>query len=148
MTPGGVLMKNLHLLRSLALASASMTAMSVAAYAQEAAAPAEETVVVTGSRVISDVANSPTPLTVVTTQALLSTTPSTLADGLAKLPVFQGDSGQRGGSNGAANSNGDFLDLRNFGQQRTLVLMDGMRVPPSNVSGSVDISTLPQELFS
>src|SRR3954463_4136201 len=47
-----------------------------------------ESVVVTGSRVISDAANSPTPLTVITTQQLLATTPSNLSDALNKLPVF------------------------------------------------------------
>jgi iron complex outermembrane receptor protein len=107
-----------------------------------------ETVVVTGSRVINDVANSPTPMTVVTTQQLLATTPSNLADGLAKLPVFQGNSSERNLSGGGGNGSGDFLDLRNFGQQRTLVLMDGMRLPASNRDGVVDVSTLPQELFS
>jgi iron complex outermembrane receptor protein len=142
-------MKNLRLLRLVTLASVSVTAMSAAAFAQSAGVGTDtETVVVTGSRVITDVANSPTPLTVVSTQQLLATTPSNLADGLAKLPVFQGNSSERNSSSGAGNSSGDFLDLRNFGQQRTLVLMDGMRLPSSNQAGSVDISTLPQELFS
>ena len=35
-----------------------------------------EQVVVTGSRVISDIANSPTPITAVSTEQLLTTTPS------------------------------------------------------------------------
>jgi hypothetical protein len=41
-----------------------------------------ESVIVTGSRVISDAANSPTPLTVISTRQLRDTTPSNLADGL------------------------------------------------------------------
>src|SRR4051812_3270783 len=48
-----------------------------------------ESVTVTGSRVISDIANSPTPITAVNTEQLLATTPSTIADGLNKLPIFQ-----------------------------------------------------------
>ena len=40
------------------------------------------------------------------------------------------------------------LNLRNFGQQRTLVLLDGMRVPSTNANGSVDMSVLPQMLMS
>ncbi|HEU4551002.1 MAG TPA: TonB-dependent receptor [Rhizomicrobium sp.] len=107
-----------------------------------------ETVVVTGSRVISDVANSPTPLTVVSTQQLLTTTPTNLADGLNKLPVFQNSASERNLSSGGGNSSGDFLNLRNFGQNRTLVLLDGMRLPVSNQDGAVDISTLPQMLMS
>ena len=119
-------------------------------HAQPADAPAQgvETVVVTGSRVISDIANSPTPVTAVTSQQLLATTPSNLSDALNKLPVFQNSSTQRNAGSAAGNSGGDFLNLRNFGQQRTLVLMDGMRLPASNQNGSVDISTLPQELIS
>ena len=108
---------------------------------------ATETVVVTGSRVISDVANSPTPVTAVSTEQLLTTTPSNDSDALNKLPVFQGSATQRNAGRASGNAGGDFLNLRNFGQQRTLVLMDGMRVPASNQAGSVDISTLPQELF-
>jgi iron complex outermembrane receptor protein len=107
-----------------------------------------ETVTVTGSRVISDIANSPTPLTVVSTDQLLATTPSTIADGLNKLPIFQNSASSRNLSSGGGNSSGDFLNLRNFGQQRTLVLLDGMRLQPSNQGGSVDVSTLPQMLMT
>jgi iron complex outermembrane receptor protein len=107
-----------------------------------------EQVVVTGSRVITDVANSPTPLTVVSTEQLLATTPSTIADGLNKLPIFQNSGSSRSLSSGGGNGSGDFLNLRNFGQQRTLVLLDGMRLQPSNQGGSVDVSTLPQMLMS
>jgi outer membrane cobalamin receptor len=107
-----------------------------------------ESVTVTGSRVISDIANSPTPITAVSTEQLLTTTPSTIADGLNKLPIFQNSGSSRNLSSGGGNSSGDFLNLRNFGQQRTLVLLDGMRLQPSNQAGSVDVSTLPQMLMS
>jgi outer membrane receptor protein involved in Fe transport len=140
-------MKNLRLLRLLALASVSATAMSAAAFAQTDAQATTETVVVTGSRVITDIATSPTPVTEVTAEQLLTTTPSNVSDALNKLPVFQGSATQRNAGSASGNAGGDFLNLRNFGQQRTLVLMDGMRVPASNQAGSVDISTLPQELF-
>src|SRR5262249_29903792 len=43
---------------------------------------ATETVTVTGSRVISDIANSPTPITAVSTAQLLTTTPTNIADAL------------------------------------------------------------------
>lgn len=120
---------------------------SWSARAQEAAAPTES-VVVTGSRVISDIANSPTPITAVSTEQLLATTPTNLGDALNKLPVFINSATQRNAGSAAGNSGGNFLNLRNFGQQRTLVLLDGMRLPAANQNGSVDISTLPQELMS
>ncbi len=109
---------------------------------------ATETVVVTGSRVITDIANSPTPITAVNTEQLLTTTPSDIGQGLRKLPIFQNSSSNRNLTNAGSNGAGEFLNLRNFGQQRTLVLLDGMRLPSSNANGSVDISTLPQTLMS
>jgi iron complex outermembrane receptor protein len=114
------------------------------------AAPAQsvETVTVTGSRVITDIANSPTPITAVSTEQLLNTTPTNLSDALNKLPIFQNSLSSRNLTNAGSNGAGDFLNLRNFGAQRTLVLLDGMRLPASNADGSVDISTLPQTLMS
>ena len=121
---------------------------SGAAGQQVAQAAPLETVVVTGSRVITEIANSPTPVTAVTADQLQDTTPSDISDALNKLPVFQNSTTQRNAGSAAGNGGGDFLNLRNFGPQRTLVLLDGMRLPASNQAGSVDISVLPQELIS
>lgn len=115
----------------------------------EPAGPApSESIVVTGSRIISDIANSPTPLTVVSAEQLQATTPTNIADGLAKLPVFMGSRGQRTVQNASSNNNGNVLNLRNFGVERTLVLLDGHRVAPSNSDGTVDIDVLPMMLMS
>lgn len=110
--------------------------------------PMPETVIVTGSRVIQDAAESPTPLGVISTVRLRATTPSNLSDALNKLPIFQGSATRRNAGSASANGGGEFLNLRAFGQQRTLVLLDNMRVPASNANGSVDVSTLPQMLIS
>jgi len=133
--------------RTLALASTSVLAMSVAAFAQQGAGEVE-TVTVTGSRVIQDAAQSPTPLTIVSSQQLLETTPSNLMDGLNKLPVFQNSATRRNAGSAGGNGGGSFLNLRNFGAQRTLTLLDGMRLQPSGQNGTVDISILPQTLIS
>ncbi len=117
------------------------------AQAQVAAGQVEQ-VVVTGSRVISDITNSPTPLTVVSTEQLQATTPTNIPDGLNKLPVFQGSSQPRTAGNGGSGSGANVLALRNFGAQRTLVLFDGHRVAPANADGTVDVDTLPQILMS
>lgn len=130
--------------------------LSYPVFAQEVAAgnagqaPTAEpvdTVVVTGSRVITNAASSPTPLTVVSADQLLTTTPATVADALNKLPVFQGSSTERTAGGASANTGGDFLNLRNFGAQRTLILLDGNRFAPSNANGSVDVSSLPLMLL-
>ncbi len=107
-----------------------------------------ESVVVTGSRVISDAANSPTPLTIVSTADLLATTPTSIPDGLNKLPIFQGSQTLGRPGDGSKNFGSNTLNLRNFGGQRTLVLLDGHRAAPSNADGTVDTDTLPQMLIS
>ena len=122
-----------------ALASAS------SAYAQGGSV---EQVTVTGSRVISDITLSPTPITVVTAEQLQATTPSNVPDALNKLPVFVGGRTPRSQDNGSRNTSGNVLALRNFGASRTLILLDGHRVPASNQDGTVDIDTLPQMLMS
>jgi iron complex outermembrane receptor protein len=107
-----------------------------------------EFIVVTGSRVISDTANSPTPVTLISTKQLRDTTPANLADGLNKLPIFQGSQIIGRPGDGSQNFSSNTLNLRNFGAQRTLVLLDGHRASPSNSDGTVDIDTLPQMLIS
>jgi len=109
---------------------------------------ATEAVVVTGSRVISDITRSPTPLTVISKDQLQATSPSDIATALNKLPIFQGSTGPRATTNASTNSAGNTLNLRAFGANRTLVLVDGHRIAPTNADGSVNIDTLPQMLIS
>ncbi|HWY65066.1 MAG TPA: TonB-dependent receptor plug domain-containing protein, partial [Rhizomicrobium sp.] len=94
--------------------------------------PPSESIIVTGSRVISDAANSPMPVTIVSTKQLRDTTPSNLADGLNKLPIFQGSQIIGRPGDGSQNFSSNTLNLRNFGVQRTLVLLDGHRAASSN----------------
>ena len=117
---------------------------------QSASEAPVESVVVTGSRVISDIANSPTPLTVVSTTQLQMTSPLDIPEGLNKLPIFQGSSTPLQDFSGSAGSAAgqNVLSLRNFGAQRTLVLFDSHRVAPANANGTVDVDTLPQMLIS
>lgn len=134
-TEGETMLRDLKSSVSVIALLASLFSVPVCAqqaFAQAGTQEATENVVVTGSRVITDIANSPTPVTAVDTQQLLTTTPSNIADGLNKLPVFQNSNSNRNLSSGGGNSSGDFLNLRNFGPQRTLVLLDGMRLPASN----------------
>jgi iron complex outermembrane receptor protein len=129
------------------LCAASVVALSSAARAQSADPIATESVVVTGSRIITNSANSPTPLTVITTEQMQATTPSSVPDALNKLPVFQGSKSTRSNNNASQNDAGNTLNLRNFGANRTLVLFDGHRVSPTNADGTVDVDTLPQMLM-
>jgi outer membrane receptor protein involved in Fe transport len=121
---------------------------AIAALPGTAWAQGVESVTVTGSRVISDAANSPTPLTIVSTEDLKSTTPTSIPDGLNKLPVFLGSQILGRPGDGSKNFSSNTLNLRNFGGERTLVLLDGHRAAPSNSDGTVDTDTLPQLLIS
>ena len=119
------------------MSGVSLLSLACAAQAQTAPAAdgsAVEEVVVTGSRVVQNGNNSPTPVTVVSTQQLLQSTPSTVADALYKLPVFAGLPAQtRNPGNSGGNSGANSLDLRAIGAARTLVLFNGQRVPANNV---------------
>ena len=127
----------------------ALVALPSVAVAQSAGAGAGvESVTVTGSRVISDAANSPTPLTIISAAQLEATTPTNIPDGLNKLPVFQGSQTINRAGDGTINAASNVLNLRQFGAQRTLVLLDGHRAPPSNSDGTVDIDTLPEMLVS
>jgi outer membrane receptor protein involved in Fe transport len=132
------------------LMSASALAFTTQAMAQGAPAAdaGADEIIVTGSRVITNGNNSPAPVTVVSAAELITTQPTTVADGLNNLPVFSGSRGQasnvgNGGQNGAANT----LNLRNLGSLRTLVLFDGHRVPPTTPDGLVNVDLLPNALL-
>jgi outer membrane receptor protein involved in Fe transport len=107
-----------------------------------------ETITITGSRVISDVTMSPTAITTMDVAQLQLTTPSDIPDALNKLPTIIGGRTPRTQGNGSTNNGGNTLALRNFGAQRTLVLLDGHRVPAGNQDGSVNVDILPQFLMS
>ena len=131
------------------MCAASVVALTAGARAQQDASNAgPEQVTVTGSRVISDITLSPTPLTVVTSEQLQANTPTDIPDALNKLPDFIGGATPRSQGNGSTNNGGNVLNLRNLGQSRTLILLDGQRVAPSNQSGTVDTDALPQMLVS
>ncbi len=108
-----------------------------------------ESVVVTGTRIADNEQFSP-PVTAITTRELSRLTPSSLPDGLNKLPIFapaQTSNSAVSGANGRGfRPNGNFLDLRGLGPNRTLILEDGLRVPATFFDGTVDTNTLPQML--
>jgi iron complex outermembrane receptor protein len=109
--------------------------------------PSDTIITVTGT-LITNNENSPTPITAVETAEMAVTTPSDIADGLNKLPQIIGGRTPRTQGNGSTNNGGNVLALRNFGASRTLVLLDGHRLPASNQDGTVNVDTLPQMLVS
>lgn len=155
MTIASTITSRRHMFAGSALAAlATAILMPAAALAQTAPPAAEQAqaedterdIVVTGSRLISNGFSAPTPVTVVSGEQLLTTTPTTIGEGLNKLPQFANSirpsSAQFAPESGAATQ----LNLRSLGAQRGLILLNGRRVNPSTASGAVDIATLPEEL--
>lgn len=122
------------------------------AYAQEAKASPEDRqptdLVVTGSRIVRDGYDAPSPVTVATVKQLLESAPTNLPDALNKLPQFLGSSSPRNNRHSATSTpeHGNLINLRGVGASRTLILMDGRRVPPTTFLGAVDVNVLPQLL--
>jgi iron complex outermembrane receptor protein len=129
---------------ALALIAAASNAM-----AQPAAdANSVESVTVSGSRLVTNGAQAPTPVTVVSTEQLQLAAPRNVVDGLLQLPQFKGSASVANQSTGTTGSNGaDVLNLRNLGTTRTLVLVDGRRMVPFSSAGSVDAAQIPEALI-
>ncbi|MDT8397790.1 MAG: TonB-dependent receptor [Pseudomonadales bacterium] len=105
-----------------------------------------EEISVTGSRIRRSGLETPTPVTVVGVDELNDMSAGNLIESLSQLPQFFGNVGtnqQVGGQNGG----GSNLNLRGAGVNRTLVLLNGRRVAPSNRFGTVDVSIFPEELI-
>jgi len=131
----------------LTFGATSLALLCSAAQAQSAdgGEAAVEVVTVTGSRIANAGYAAPTPVTALTAGQLLATTPSTITDALIRLPQLSGSANRSYCC--AAGTAGNYLDLRQMGANRTLVLLNGNRVTPSTASGLVDANVLPEILI-
>jgi iron complex outermembrane recepter protein len=117
---------------------ATSAAVSVAAHSQEAApaavaaAPTVEEVVVTGSRIASPNLQATSPITVVDSKAIQTTGRTDISDIIMMLPQnYDNGLGQDLGNrtSGLTTAGGvATADLRGLGPNRTLVLVDGVRL--------------------
>ncbi len=136
-------------MRHISLLATTVSAMAIATAASAQSGRNEvEEVVVTGSRIVRDGYEAPTPVTVATAEQLRSSAPGTLADGLNQLPQFGGSLGSTQRSLGitGASHGGNYLALRNLGPNRTLIMMDQRRLPPTQFKGLVDAGIVPELL--
>ncbi|HEU0135000.1 MAG TPA: TonB-dependent receptor plug domain-containing protein, partial [Allosphingosinicella sp.] len=114
-----------------------------------AEAETRQDIVVTGTRVVRDGFQAPTPLTVLTRDDIDNTSPTNnIADFVNQLPQLAGSTKPANSrlniSNGSAGINA--LNMRNLGEGRVLVLIDGRRSVGSTIFGWVDINNIPQAL--
>ena len=130
------------------LAGVSVLAIASAVQAQTVATDQPEEVVITGSRIISNGNNMPTPVTVLSTQEILQNVPKSVMDGLQQLPVFAGGrSPSTNVGNSSQNNAAHQFNIRNVGITRTLVLYNGRRIAPTAPTGEVNADIIPQMLL-
>ncbi len=125
--------KNTFRLSTLAVA----TILATQTFAQDEI----EEIQITGTRIQREGMESPTPVTDLGIQELANIDPGQLGESLSKLPQFFNN--QRPSQVGW-NSAGANLNLRGAGSQRSLVLLDGRRVPAGNRWGIPNVSALPE----
>jgi iron complex outermembrane recepter protein len=152
-------MKVAHMVAHILARSACVMALSTPVLAQQAASTGEEDmaeVVVTASRVGRSGFSAPTPTTVLDQELVQARGATNVAEVINEIPSFRPSQTPAAGARGGATSGGSFLDLRGLnvltgagGNQvaRTLVLLDGRRVVPSNAAGMVDINMIPSALI-
>ena len=135
-----------RLARPILFSASTLALLAGGAQAQQTADV--ESVVVSGSRLVTNGAQAPTPVTVVSTEQLQMAAPRNIVDGILQLPAFRGSVSVQNQSTGTTSSNGaDYLNLRGLGVARTLVLLDGRRVVPASSAGSVDAAQMPEALI-
>ncbi|MGE7968032.1 TonB-dependent receptor domain-containing protein [Sphingomonas sp. NPDC092331] len=113
---------------------------------QEAASEGAE-LIVTGSRIVRNGNDAPTPTTVLSAEDISERNPTNIADYVSQLPAMGTGNTPRtttlfANATGGANQ----LSARDLGVTRTLTLLDGRRVVGSGMSPAVDINMLPQNL--
>jgi iron complex outermembrane recepter protein len=150
------------LIRSTLEASASAVAVvaalcalpnvALAQTAQTAQAPVVETeIIVTGSRIVRNGYEAPTPVSVMGSEQLERMAVVNIADAINRLPAIQGSAKPQTAQDtfSGATAGVNQLNLRRLGVTRSLVLMDGRRMVGANLSASaVDANNIPNGLVS
>jgi iron complex outermembrane receptor protein len=141
--------------RAVTATAASVVAMMVAmpmtgnnvAHAQDqsAQAPSIEQIVVTGSRIVRDGFEAPTPVSVLGIDDLNQIAVPNIADAVNRLPALQRSLGTTNASTNVSSGTGGVsnLNLRALGAVRTLVLLDGKRVVGASLAGFENNGSVP-----
>lgn len=136
---------------SFAQATSPATEAQKAADQAEPARPAPDVVIVTGSRIMKDGLDAPTPVAVISADQLAASQPQTLIQSLGATPQFRNNASPQSngpGTQAGSSIGASYLNLRGLGAQRTLVLLDGHRLGPNSFLGSADIGVLPEGVIS
>ncbi|MBR9807806.1 MAG: TonB-dependent receptor [Alphaproteobacteria bacterium] len=126
--------------------AAMLGAASLSASAQEDVeeSKVEETIIVTGSRIANANLMSPSPVTTVGAEQIQARGTVRVEDMLNTLPQVSPSEGSGRANEAAGTAN---VDLRGLGAERTLVLVDGRRMPyGSPISAPADLNQIPSML--
>jgi outer membrane receptor protein involved in Fe transport len=115
------------------------------AAAQEPADEAVEEITVTGTRIVRQDYQSASPISTVDAELFEQTGAPTIETVLNTLPQFV--PAITSTSNNPSNGGQANVALRGLDTTRTLVLMDGRRIVPSNATGVVDLNLIPASLI-
>lgn len=130
-------------------ACATALLLPSAALAQDGSASAsvddEDTIIVTGSLIRRPNNTSVSPIITVGPEALDQAGTINLNDALNQLPSFTTSGNAATGGQGTGGR--ATINLRGLGSNRNLVLLDGRRLPLSDISGNVDINIIPESII-
>ncbi len=127
--------------------AAAAVSTALPALAQEAAAPNPELteITVVGTRIAKKDYEATSPVVTVSEDTFRLSGEPQIEQVLNTLPQLVPSITTT--SNNPSNGGQANVDLRGLGTVRTLVLVDGARVTPSNVNGVVDLNTIPAALI-
>jgi outer membrane receptor protein involved in Fe transport len=145
-------------LKHILLGGSAIAAMAGLSAAQAQQAPAQvstddiETVSSSASRVELKGFDAPTPVSVISLEAINRDAKVEIGDEIRELPQIRGGQGIDSGSNSRNLAQGnaaiDTVALRNLGANRNLVLFDRQRVVSSSIQeGVVDLATIPSSVI-
>ena len=106
-------------------------------------------IVITGSRIARPDYVATSPIISISEDTFQNTGRVTLERSLSQLPQFSGSFGAANAGSTSTGLNGgqSYGSLRALGPKRTLILLDGRRLQPSNPDGSVDLNIIPDALI-
>lgn len=148
--------------RTLGVAGTTLLALTSLAAGTASAQEAEtqesgvvlDVVTVTGTRIVRDGYEAPTPISVLGNEQLAKMATTNLADSVNRLPALSGgrSSHNYSGNVSSGTAGINTLNLRGLGASRTLVLLDGKRMVPATLgtgdsaTGAPDVNSIPSAL--
>lgn len=151
--------------RTLGIAGSTLLALTTLAAGTAAAQDAQDAqnpesavldvVTVTGTRIVRDGYEAPTPISVLGNEQLSKMATTNLADSVNRLPSLSGgrSSHNYSGNVSSGTAGINTLNLRGLGASRTLVLLDGKRMVPATLgtgdsaTGAPDVNSIPSALI-